>query len=85
MDAFWRESDAEFENTIRKISFYNLAITLSNEYEKNVPGLGTRQIVPDFCTVGYSLRPAFFWQAFVARLFQAGPPPAPLCRLAVKI
>ena len=36
----------------------NLAMTLSNEYEKNVPGLFTRQIVPDFCTVGY--RPAFF-------------------------
>ena len=35
----------------RKISFYNLAITLSNEYKQNVPGLGTRQIVPDFCTV----------------------------------
>ena len=43
----------------RKISFCNLAMTLiSNEHKKNVPGLGTRQIVPDLCTMGY--RPAFF-------------------------
>ena len=74
----------QYPNTCtRKISFYSLAMALRNQYKKNVPGLVTRQIVLDFCTVGY--RPALFWRAFGARLLKSGRPPAPLCRLAVKI